>query len=94
MRASLLRLSLGLLCLGLILPGEAMAARKTAPLRPAKTPPKTVVAKADTKADAHAPLTPPQTAWTAAESANCGRVRRKLWQADEGWIVKTVTVCH
>ena len=94
MRASLLRLSLGLLCLGLILPGEAMAARKTAPLRPAKTPPKTAVAKADTKADTNTPLTAPQTAWTAAESANCGRVRRKLWQAVEGWIVKTVTVCH
>ncbi|WP_331285300.1 MULTISPECIES: hypothetical protein [Methylobacteriaceae] len=36
----------------------------------------------------------PQTAWTAAEPANCSRVRRKLWQADQGWLVKTVTVCH
>ncbi|KQQ13586.1 hypothetical protein ASF53_11460 [Methylobacterium sp. Leaf123] len=84
MRASLLRISFGLLCLGLMLPGEAMAARKAAPSRPART----AVAQAATQ-----PLAP-QTAWTAAESANCNRVRRKLWQADEGWIVKTVTVCH
>ncbi|MDV2984112.1 UNVERIFIED_CONTAM: hypothetical protein Q9R58_07335 [Methylobacteriaceae bacterium AG10] len=90
MRASLLRLSLGLLCLGLMLPGEAMAARKATPSRPAKTTVKTKVAQADAKTPAPAP----QTAWTAAEPANCGRVRRKLWQADEGWIVKTVTVCH
>jgi hypothetical protein len=90
LRASLLRFSLGLLCLGLMLPGEAMAARKAAPQRPAKTIVKTKVAQTETKA----PPAAPQTAWTAAESANCGRVRRKLWQADEGWIVKTVTVCH
>ncbi|MBB2961497.1 hypothetical protein [Methylobacterium sp. R2-1] len=90
MRASLLRFSLGLLCLGLMLPDEAMAARKAAPSRPAKTTVKTKVAQVDTKT----PPTAPQTAWTAAEPANCGRVRRKLWQGDEGWIVKTVTVCH
>lgn len=86
MRASFLRLSLGLLCLGLTLPGEAMAARKAVPVRAART----AVAKVEPKSLPSAP----QTAWTAAESANCGRVRRKLWQADEGWIVKTVTVCH
>jgi hypothetical protein len=84
LRASLLRSSLGLLCLGLMLPGEALAARKAAPPRPART----AVAQ-----PAPQPLGP-QTAWTAAESPNCNRVRRKLWQADEGWIVKTVTVCH
>ncbi|MRI55693.1 hypothetical protein D8770_17245 [Methylobacterium sp. DB1607] len=90
MRASLLRFSLGMLCLGLMLPHEAMAARKSAPSRPAKAVVKTKVAQTDAQALPSAP----QTAWTAAESANCGRVRRKLWQADEGWIVKTVTVCH
>lgn len=82
MRASLLRLSLGLLCLGPILPGEALAARKTPPPRKPVAP----VAQAAPAA--------PQTAWTAAESANCARVRRKLWQAEQGWLVKTVTVCH
>ncbi len=82
MRASFLRPLLGLLCLGLMLPGEAMAARKTAPSRPKAAPTAQPVA------------TLPQTAWTAAEPANCSRVRRKLWQAEEGWLVKTVTVCH
>lgn len=87
MHASTLRLSLGLLCLGLMLPGEALAARKAVPLLPA---PKA----AAHRAAAPAPQPAPQTAWTAAEPANCARVRRKLWQADEGWLVKTVTVCH
>jgi len=86
LRALLLRSSFGLLCLGLMLPGEALAARKAAPSRPAGT------AVAQSAANPQ-PLAP-QTAWTAAEAANCNRVRRKLWQADEGWIVKTVTVCH
>lgn len=90
MRASLLRLSLGLLCLGLVFPSEAMAARKAAPPRPAKTMVKPKMAQPDAKLLPSAP----QTAWTAAEPANCGRMRRKLWQAEEGWIVKTVTVCH
>ena len=33
--------------------------------------------------------------WTAGESGGraCFRSRRKLWQADEGWIVKKVNVC-
>lgn len=82
MRAPILRLSLGLLCLGLTLPSEALAARKAG--LPRKAPPP--VAQP-------APVAP-QTAWTAAEPANCSRVRRKLWQADQGWLVKTVTVCH
>ena len=55
MRASLLRFSLGLLCLGLMLPGEAMAARKAAPQRPAKTIVKTKVAQTETKAPPAAP---------------------------------------
>lgn len=46
-----------------------------------------------------APPAPPArgaTAWTAAESepANCTQSRRKLWQAGEGWVVKTVTICR
>lgn len=38
----------------------------------------------------------PGTAWTSAEpeSAACQRSRRKLWQAGEGWVVRTVTVCR
>lgn len=44
------------------------------------------------------PTPPPRgaAAWTAAESepANCTQSRRKLWQAGEGWVVKTVTVCR
>ncbi|HEV2542038.1 MAG TPA: hypothetical protein VGU70_04655 [Methylobacterium sp.] len=90
MRASLLRFSLGLLCLGLTLPSEALAARKAAPSRPTKT----MVRPKAAQPDAKLPPAAPQTAWTAAEPASCGRVRRKLWQAEEGWIVKTVTVCH
>lgn len=80
MRAPLLRLSLGLLCLAPALPGEALAARKTPP--PAARP-----APAE-------PAQKPGTAWTAAEPANCTRARRKLWQEGEGWIVKTVSVCR
>ena len=95
MRASLLRFSLGLLCLGLMLPSEAMAARKATPSRPAKTMSKPTMVKPKlAQPDAKLPPSAPQTAWTAAAPANCGRVRRKLWQAEEGWIVKTVTVCH
>ncbi len=44
------------------------------------------------------PAPPPRgaTTWTAAESepTHCTQSRRKLWQAAEGWVVKTVTVCR
>ena len=38
----------------------------------------------------------PGVTWTSSEpeAANCGRSRRKLWQAGEGWVVKSVTVCR
>jgi hypothetical protein len=38
----------------------------------------------------------PAVTWTSAEpdELRCGRSRRKLWQAGEGWMVKTVTVCR
>ncbi len=38
----------------------------------------------------------PGVTWTSAEpeELRCGRSRRKLWQAGEGWVVKTVTVCR
>ncbi|HJE25351.1 MAG TPA: hypothetical protein K8W01_16970 [Methylorubrum populi] len=82
MRASLFRLSLGTLCLALLPLGSAEAAGKTSSSRSAES------------SAAQTVVTNPKTAWTAAEPANCSRVRRKLWQADEGWLVKTVTVCH
>ncbi|WP_232630443.1 hypothetical protein [Methylobacterium sp. Leaf118] len=82
MRPLLLRLSLGLLCLAPALPIEASAAGKVSPAA-ARTAP----------AD---PAPKPGTTWTAAEPepAHCSRVRRKLWQESEGWIVKTVNVCR
>lgn len=41
------------------------------------------------------PVTP-GTTWTSgeAESPACQRSRRKLWQAGEGWVVRSVTVCR
>lgn len=38
----------------------------------------------------------PGTTWTSAEAtpANCSQSRRKLWQAGEGWMVRTVTICR
>ncbi|MHC2086569.1 hypothetical protein [Methylobacterium sp. CM6244] len=38
----------------------------------------------------------PGVTWTSAEpdELRCGRSRRKLWQAGEGWVVKNVTVCR
>ena len=79
MRAPILRLSLGLLCLGPWPITAAVALAKTGSARSAAS--QTVIKT-------------PETAWTAAEPANCSRARRKLWQADQGWLVKTVTVCH
>lgn len=35
----------------------------------------------------------PAGTWTAAP-ADCTRSRRKLWQPDEGWVVRTVTTCR
>ena len=34
-------------------------------------------------------------AWTAADQDGraCSRTRRKLWQGNEGWMVRAVTVC-
>lgn len=83
MRASTLRISLGLLCLGLLAPDGALAARKAPP------PP-----AAEAQATAKDTGKGPSTAWTAAEPANCTRLRRKLWQDGEGWIVKTVNICR
>lgn len=82
MRPLLLRLSLGLLCLAPALPTEALAAGKA-------PPPAARLSPAE-------PAAKPGTTWTAAEPepANCSRVRRKLWQESEGWIVKTVNVCR
>lgn len=47
-----------------------------------------------------APLSPqpaaePATAWTAGDRTGrpCSRIRRKLWQPGEGWVVKAVSVC-
>ncbi|GJE58975.1 hypothetical protein [Methylobacterium trifolii] len=38
----------------------------------------------------------PAGAWTAgvAQAPTCSRTRRKLWQADEGWVVKTISTCR
>lgn len=38
----------------------------------------------------------PVTSWTSTEPENpvCQRTRRKLWQGDEGWVVRSVTVCR
>ncbi|KQT76569.1 hypothetical protein ASG51_06730 [Methylobacterium sp. Leaf465] len=38
----------------------------------------------------------PVTSWTSSEPENptCQRTRRKLWQADEGWVVRSITVCR
>ena len=39
--------------------------------------------------------TEPTGAWAAASvPTDCTRARRKLWQADQGWIVKAITTCH
>lgn len=41
-------------------------------------------------------LSEPVGTWAAGISpaADCTRARRKLWQAGEGWIVKTITTCR
>ncbi|POR44805.1 hypothetical protein [Methylobacterium sp. V23] len=38
----------------------------------------------------------PVTSWTSSEPENptCQRTRRKLWQAGEGWVVRSITVCR
>ena len=37
----------------------------------------------------------PAGAWTAgATPPACARNRRKLWQGEAGWVVKTVTTCR
>lgn len=40
--------------------------------------------------------TAPVTSWTSSEPENpaCQRTRRKLWQGEEGWVVRSVTVCR
>lgn len=84
MRASSLRILLGSLGLVLSVSPEALGAAKAKP-------------KAKPPIQAAAPVASaekPGTAWTAAESDNCARARRKLWQEGEGWIVKTITVCR
>lgn len=39
---------------------------------------------------------PSGATWTSAEpdTQNCARSRRKFWQAGDGWVVKTITVCR
>ncbi|MCJ2105554.1 hypothetical protein MKK70_09210 [Methylobacterium sp. E-041] len=37
----------------------------------------------------------PKAAWTAGTAPpDCTRARRKLWQPEQGWIVKAITTCH
>ncbi|GJD46826.1 hypothetical protein AFCDBAGC_4711 [Methylobacterium cerastii] len=41
------------------------------------------------------PPSEPTGAWTSGTApADCTRARRKLWQPEQGWIVKTITTCH
>ena len=41
------------------------------------------------------PPSEPKASWTSGTApADCTRARRKLWQPEQGWIVKTITTCH
>lgn len=64
-----------------------------------RTPVKAQAAKPSkpAKPEATAPAKPAEHAgnWTTGEAGGraCFRSRRKLWQANEGWVVKKVNVC-
>ncbi|MCC0809248.1 hypothetical protein FPV16_24125 [Methylobacterium sp. W2] len=62
----------------------------------AKTAPAAGSPAKQASADETASTEAPAVTWTSAEpdDLQCGRSRRKLWQAGEGWVVKTVTVCR
>lgn len=66
----------------LAIPASAReSTKRTEPVRPAQT--------------VEPPPSEPAGAWTAGTApADCTRARRKLWQPEQGWIVKTVTTCH
>nr|WP_244973489.1 hypothetical protein [Methylobacterium bullatum] len=62
----------------------------------AKTAPAAGSPAKEAAADESPSTEAPAVTWTSAEpdELRCGRSRRKLWQAGEGWVVKTVTVCR
>ena len=41
------------------------------------------------------PPSEPSASWTSGTvPTDCTRARRKLWQPEQGWIVKSITTCH
>ncbi len=72
---------LALACILAIPAAAREAAKPTEPVRPVQT--------------VEPQPSEPAGAWTAGTApADCTRARRKLWQPEQGWIVKTITLCH